>query len=115
MNLVLYRAEMAAKMQDDGEEDAIAESRSPSPDELMELKEMDQMVRWPLEYLERSKNPKAKLIRHHYFEGASYKQLVEKEHITCSAMRTRVSRAVRSLTWEVVLKPLDAPEIRSNR
>lgn len=81
----------------------------------MELEEMNQMVRRLLEYLERSKNPKTKLILLLYFKGASYKQLAEEERTTCSAMLTRVSRAVRSLTRDVVLKLLDAPEIRSNR
>ena len=125
MKWVLSRVEMTAEMRDDGEEDdldleclanknTIVEARPPSPDESIELEEMKQMVRRLLEYLERTKNPKTKLICRRYFEDTSYKQLAEEERTTCSAMRIRVNRAVRSLTRDAVLKPLDALEIRPN-
>ncbi len=107
MKLVLFRAEMEAKMRDDGEQDdldlesladkdAVAENRELTPDEVLEQEELAEAMIRLVRYLERSEDRAARLIFRRYIEGASYEQMAREEHTTCSNMRTRVSRAIAS-------------------
>ncbi len=106
MKRVVFRAEMASEMLDAGEKDdldlesladeSIAALRSVQPDEAMEQEEKEAAADRLVRYLEQSEDSATRLIFRRYIEGASYEQMVEEEHTTCSNMRRRVSRAIAS-------------------
>ena len=112
MNLVLFWAEMAAKMRDDGEQDdldlerladeSIAALRSIQPDEAMEREDQEAAVRRLVQFLEHSEDRATRLIFRRYIEGASYEQMAEEEHTTCSNMRVRVFRALASMRQTLI-------------
>ena len=78
---VLYRAEMASKMPDAGEEDdldlerladeSIESLRSIQPDESMEQEEKEAASRRLVQYLEQSEDRATRLLYRRYIEGAS--------------------------------------------
>ena len=113
MKRVLFRAEMAAKMRDAGEQDdldlerlaaknAVAEKRELTPDEVLEQEELAEAMIRLVRFLERSGDRATRLIFRRYIEGASYEQMAREEHTTCPNMRTRVSRAIASMRQTLI-------------
>ena len=94
---VVFRAEIASKMPDDGEKDdldlewladeSIEALRSIQPDESMEREEREEAARRLVRFLEQSEDREIRLIYRRYIEGASYEQMAAEEHTTCSNMR----------------------------
>ena len=128
---VEFRAEMAAKMLDDGEQDdldlerladkmlddgeqddldlerladkdAVAEKRELTPDEVLEQEELAEAMIRLVRFLERSEDRAARLIFRRYIEGASCKQMAAEEHITDSCMRQQVCRAMASMRQTLI-------------
>ena len=109
---VVFRAEMAAKMPDAGEQDdldlesladeSIAALRSIQPDEAMEREERKEAMRRLVRFLYQSEDRAMRLIFRRYIEGASCKQMAVEEHITYSYMRQLVSSAMASMRQTLI-------------